>query len=155
VFSSNSSSGLYDENQEVIVMFKQLPIVATVVTISAFLLFPMVAQADTMRCDRSLITRGDYQGEVLASCGEPVISTRKTIYRSGIPRSRFRSLSPGHNFYSGYSGISKDELLIHNRSVIEVPVETWTYNFGPRYFMREVIFTDGRVTRINTLGYGR
>ena len=136
-------------------MFKQLPIVATVVTISAFLLFPMVAQADTMRCDRSLITRGDHQGEVLASCGEPVISTRKTIYRSGIPRSRFRSLSPGHNCYSGYSGISKDELLIHNRSVIEVPVETWTYNFGPRYFMREVIFTDGRVTRINTLGYGR
>jgi hypothetical protein len=155
VFSSNSSSGLYDENQEAIVMFKQLPIVATVVTISAFLLFPMAAQADTMRCDRSLITRGDHQGEVLASCGEPVISTRKTIYRSGIPRSRFRSLSPGHNFYSGYSGISNDELLIHNRSVIEVPVETWTYNFGPRYFMREVIFTDGRVTRINTLGYGR
>lgn len=136
-------------------MFKQLPIVATVVTISAFLLFPMAAQADTMRCDRSLITRGDHQGEVLASCGEPVISTRKTIYRSGIPRSSFRSLSPGHNFYSGYSGISNDELLIHNRSVIEVPVETWTYNFGPRYFMREVIFTDGRVTRINTLGYGR
>ena len=59
-------------------MFKQLPIVATVVTISAFLLFPMAAQADTMRCDRSLITRGDHQGEVLASCGEPVISTRKT-----------------------------------------------------------------------------
>jgi len=136
-------------------MFKQLPIVATVVIISAFLLFPMAAQADTMRCYRSLITRGDHQGEVLASCGEPVISTRKTIYRSGIPRSRFRSLSPGHNFYSGYSGISNDELLIHNRSVIEVPVETWTYNFGPRYFMREVIFTDGRVTRINTLGYGR
>ncbi len=136
-------------------MIKHFPIVAVVVTFSTFLLFPIAAQADTMRCDRSLIPRGDHQGEVLASCGEPVISTRKTIYRSGIPRSRFRSLSLGHNFYSGYSGISNDELLIHNRSVVEVPVETWTYNFGPRYFMREVIFTDGRVTRINTLGYGR
>lgn len=136
-------------------MFKHFPIVATVVTFSAFLLFPIAAEADTMRCDRNLISRGDHQGEVLASCGEPVISTRKTIYRSGIPRSRFRSLSPGHNFYSGYSDLSNDELLIHNRSVVEVPVETWTYNFGPRYFMREVIFTDGRVTRINTLGYGR
>jgi len=135
-------------------MFKDFPIVATVVTFSAFLLFSLAVQADTMRCDRNLISRGDHQGEVLASCGEPVISTRKTIYRSGIPRSRLRSLSLAHNFYSGYSELSNDELLIHYRSVVEVPVETWTYNFGPHYFMREVIFTDGRVSRINTLGYG-
>ena len=59
-------------------MIKHFPIVAVVVTFSTFLLFPIAAQADTMRCDRSLITRGDHQGEVLASCGEPVISTRKT-----------------------------------------------------------------------------
>ncbi len=136
-------------------MIKYLSIVATVFSFSALLAFPLSAQADTMRCDRNLISRGDRQGEVLTSCGEPVISTRKTIYRSGIPRSRFRTLSVGHNFYSGYSSMSNDELLSHNRSVVEVPVETWTYNFGPRYFMREVIFTDGRVTAINTLGYGR
>ena len=136
-------------------MIKHFPIVAVVVTFSTFLLFPIAAQADNMRCDRNLISRGDHQGEVLASCGEPAIFTRKTIYRSGIPRSRFRSLSIGHNFYSRYSDLSNDELLTHNRSVVEVPIETWTYNFGPRYFMREVIFTDGRVTRINTLGYGR
>ena len=136
-------------------MIKHFPIVAAVVTFSTFLLFPIAAQADNMRCDRNLISRGDHQGEVLASCGEPAIFTRKTIYRSGIPHSRFRSLSIGHNFYSRYSDLSNDELLTHNRSVVEVPIETWTYNFGPRYFMREVIFTDGRVTRINTLGYGR
>ena len=139
-------------------MIKHFPIVAAVVTLvtfSTFLLFPTAAQADNMRCDRNLISREDHQGEVLASCGEPAIFTRKTIYRSGIPRSRFRSLSIGHNFYSRYSDLSNDELLTHNRSVVEVPIETWTYNFGPRYFMREVIFTDGRVTRINTLGYGR
>jgi hypothetical protein len=34
-------------------------------------------------------------------------------------------------------------------------VEVWTYNFGPRVFMRENTFVDGRVDRIRTLGYGR
>jgi len=49
-------------------MIKHFPIVAAVVTFSTFLLFPIAAQADNMRCDRNLISREDHQGEVLASC---------------------------------------------------------------------------------------
>jgi hypothetical protein len=49
---------------------------------------------------------------------------------------------------------SDHELLIHNRLVIEVPVEEWTYNFGPRRFMRSIRFENGIVTSIETLGYG-
>lgn len=109
-------------------------------------------QANSMRCERELISRGDSQGEVLASCGEPVFSTRKTIYRSGIPNRRFSSFRVGEDYYAD---ITNSELLVHRRSVVEVPVEVWTYNFGPRMFMREVTFTDGRVTSIRTLGYGK
>lgn len=109
------------------------------------------AQANSMRCDRDLISRGDNQGEVLAACGEPLFASHKTIYRSGIPNSRFRTLSLGNGYYAD---ITSRELIHHNRSVVEVPVDVWTYNFGPRYFMREVTFTDGRVTSIRTLGYG-
>jgi len=123
----------------------------TVSTLS-FFLFAQTGQADTMRCDRNVISRGDHQGEVLATCGEPLIATHKTIYRSGIPARRFGVLSLSHGYYSDFTS---SELLHHNRSVVEVPVETWTYNFGPRHFIREVTFTDNRVTRIKTLGYGR
>ena len=110
------------------------------------------AQANSMRCDRDLISRGDNQGEVLAACGEPVFATHKTIYRSGIPTRRFGTFSSLGNGY--YVDITRRELIHHNRSVVEVPVEVWTYNFGPRVFMREVTFVDGRVDRIRTLGYG-
>lgn len=115
-------------------------------------LFAQTGQADTMRCNRNVISRGDHLGEVLANCGDPIITTHKTIFRSGIPVRRFAVLSLSHGYYSD---ITSSELLQHNRSVVEVPVETWTYNFGPRHFMREVTFTDNRVTRIKTLGYGR
>lgn len=35
-----------------------------------------------------------------------------------------------------------------------VEVDTWTFNYGPRRFMRRVVFEDGRVVRIETLGRG-
>ena len=109
------------------------------------------AHADYMRCERELISRGDHQGEVLAACGEPLIVSQRTIYRSGFPNRRLRSLSLGNGYYSD---ITSGELIYHDRSVVEVPVDVWTYNFGPRTFMREVTFIDNRVTAIKTLGYG-
>ena len=33
-------------------------------------------------------------------------------------------------------------------------VEVWTYNFGKSRFMQELIFENGVLRRINTLGYG-
>ncbi|MEM9069146.1 MAG: DUF2845 domain-containing protein [Myxococcota bacterium] len=33
-------------------------------------------------------------------------------------------------------------------------VEYWTYNFGPSRFMRRVVFEDGQVVRVETLGRG-
>ena len=120
-------------------------------SILLFSLLSQAAQADTMRCGRALISRGDHQGEVLVKCGEPVLASERKIYRSGFPNRRFRSLSLGNGYYSD---ITSGELIYHNRSVVEVPVDVWTFNFGPHYFMREVTFTDGRVTTIKTLGYG-
>ena len=38
--------------------------------------------------------------------------------------------------------------------LVEVPVETWTYNLGPHKLMRRLRFEDGIVVDIDTLGYG-
>ena len=119
--------------------------------ISAVLFADLATAESTMRCGRSLVSRGDSQGEVLTQCGEPVFASQRSIYRSGIPNRQFRSLSIGNNYFTD---ITNWELIQHNRSTVEVPVDIWTYNFGPRYFMREVTFIDGRISTIKTLGYG-
>ena len=109
------------------------------------------ANAASIRCGRNLISPGDHLGELVSSCGEPLVTISKTIYRSGIPRGRVRY----YNTRTGnFNDLSDRELIQHQRSVVEVPVEVWTYNFGPRQFMREVTIIDGRVDSIKTLGYG-
>ena len=37
---------------------------------------------------------------------------------------------------------------------MEVPVELWTYNFGPYKLMRRIRFVDGLVDEIETLSHG-
>ena len=37
---------------------------------------------------------------------------------------------------------------------VEIPVEIWIYNLGPRRLMRRLRFEDGRLVDIETLDYG-
>ena len=115
-----------------------------------FVLLPIVAEpAFAMRCGNKLVSDGDPQAKILKYCGEPVAVQVRTIYRSGFPR-RLSSLSDT----SSARHFSDEELLIHRRSVVEVLVEEWTYNFGPRRFMRMVRFENGLVAEVTQLGYG-
>ena len=38
--------------------------------------------------------------------------------------------------------------------VVSRTVEVWTYDFGPNRFVRLVSIAEGRVTRVETGGYG-
>jgi hypothetical protein len=93
------------------------------------------AQADGMRCGSRLIRDGDARAEVRAFCGEPADVQTRSILR------RPTYTVGGRIFYSG-------------DGLIEIPVETWTYNFGPNKLMRRVKFVDGVVDDVETLGYG-
>ena len=113
-----------------------------------FLLLAFSSSANALYCGNRLISSGDHQAEVYKRCGEPVYAKTKIIYRSGIPRHRIRRID---NYYP----LDYDtELLQHKRSVVEVEVEEWVYNFGPGRFMRSIRFEDGQVTRIRNLRYG-
>jgi hypothetical protein len=96
---------------------------------------------------------GDPQAKVLRFCGEPVSVQHRTIYRSGIPRQRFVTGTSLQNPDAEFE-VSHEELLIHDRSVVEVLVEEWTYNFGPHKLMRIVRFENGLVAEVDQLGYG-
>lgn len=93
------------------------------------------AGAETLRCGDDLITEGDPMARVLRLCGEPVDVQRTVALREPT-------------YWIG------GRLVRAAGGWREVPIETWTYNFGPSRFMRRLRFEDGAVVSIETLGYG-
>ncbi len=91
--------------------------------------------AQAFRCGTKLVHEGDTRAEVVAKCGEPADISRRSVWRQPIIWHR------GRPFYVG-------------EGLIEIPIETWLYNLGPRKLMRRVRFEDGLVVEIETLGYG-
>jgi hypothetical protein len=108
--------------------------IALLASLAWFACIPQ-AQADALRCGNKLIREGDVRSLVRDFCGEPSdIQTRSILRR------------PVFNI-NGRRTFGGDGL-------VEIPVEIWTFNFGPSKLMREVRFVDGRVEEIVTLGYG-
>lgn len=95
----------------------------------------MPAFADTLRCGSALVSDGDSRAKLLRLCGDPVDIENHSIVR------RSQYLRHGHLVYFGDARV-------------EVPVEVWTYNFGPNKLMRRIRLVDGLIDEIETLGYG-
>jgi hypothetical protein len=90
---------------------------------------------DGLRCGQRLVRQGDPRSQVRAFCGEPDDVQTRTILRRPVYELQGRRVYFGDN-------------------LVEIPVETWTYNFGPNKLMRRVRFVDGLVDEVETLGYG-
>jgi uncharacterized protein DUF2845 len=89
-----------------------------------------------LRCGTKLVSEGDTSGEVAAKCGEPTDVVRmKSVFRRPVIWVYGRPQYIGEDY-------------------IEIPVEAWVYNLGPNKLMRRLVFEDGVVSKIETLGYG-
>ena len=95
---------------------------------------PSIANADSMRCGSKLISDGDTQDEVLQYCGEPAERKRTWIVR----QPRFEVGGQEYSF----------------KGQEDVPVDLWTYDFGPNKLMRRVRMVAGKVESIETLEHG-
>jgi hypothetical protein len=111
----------------------RIPLLLGLTVAAAALAAP--AHADGMRCGGRLIRDGDARAEVRAFCGEPADVQTRTILRR-----------PFYNV--------RGRLVYFGDGLVEIPVETWTFNFGPNKLMRRVRFIDGLVDEVETLGYG-
>lgn len=98
-------------------------------------LFPAPASADAMRCGSRVINEGDSIEKVQQYCGEPAERSRTYMVR----QPRFEA---GGQEYS-FPGTE------------EVPVDLWTYDFGPNQLMRRVRMIAGKVDSIETLEHGK
>jgi uncharacterized protein DUF2845 len=85
-------------------------------------------------CEGRLISEGQAPWEVQAICGEP----------TQVDDSVEIVLQPAYDVF----GPVVDHLPV------AVPKSVWTYNFGPSRLIYRLTFRDGKLTRIETGGYG-
>ncbi|MBJ6801375.1 DUF2845 domain-containing protein [Geomonas propionica] len=92
---------------------------------------PAYADSDTMRCKGGIVSVGDSAGEVLAKCGQPATTSQ-----------------------SSKKVVQKDQPYGATRSITNIIVDNWIFNFGPSEFQYQLELQDGRVSRIQSLDYG-
>lgn len=85
-------------------------------------------QSGTLFCRNGIVSINDTIPDVLRKCGPPAFQDRREESRASGPR--------------------------YDRSYETITVDTWTYNFGPREFMYELTFRNGRVAKIESLDQG-
>lgn len=107
---------------------------AKLVLASLFVAAPTFAtEMETMICKNGIVSKGDMPIEVVAKCGEPAQRAQreeKRIERIWEPQGKERT------------------------ALSLVTVDDWTFNFGPNEFMQRLLFENGRLVRIESLGYG-
>ena len=116
-------------------------IVAAVLLLVLFL--PDTAAA--FRCGNKLVKEGMHEAEVIAICGEPTLA-RHLGYAIRSADIRYRRPTS--------SGIVITHTPGYYRYPVDVMVTEYIYNLGPRKFMRRIVFEDGLVASVETLGRG-
>lgn len=110
------------------------------------LFFAVSHDAFALRCGTHLIREGDSFSRVEKFCGEPESSQTRSIYRTVSIGWKNKYISPQRS--------ERSSERIQDTVTVEVIVDEWFYNFGPRKLSQKVIFEDGKVARIKNEGRG-
>ena len=99
------------------------------------------ARADGFRCASGrLVSEGDHMVEVRKKCGDPDFVAQRVDKRKVKVKVR--------------RWVIDHEEEDSEEQTVEVLVDEWTYDLGPRRFIRFVDFENARVTRVTTGEYG-
>ena len=107
------------------------------------LVIPGAARADEgFRCESGrLVASGDHMHEVRNKCGEPDSAGQRVEKRTRKEKVR-----------RWVQGVAEE--FTEEREV-EVVLDEWIYDLGPRRFIRTVTFENGRVVHVETGERGR
>ncbi len=108
-------------------MIQPIILVMALVLISVSL----ASASSSLRCGRALVSLGADKIEVKQKCGEPASRDSREVLK--VLRS------------------TTDRSETH----IAVFIEVWTYHFGPRGLGKQLHFQNGKLTDIQSLGYGK
>jgi hypothetical protein len=104
--------------------------------IALLLLLSWWQDAEALRCEHRLVSRGDTPADVLFKCGPPTMEHHRD--------EAVDIVEPV--FVEGKT------LLVARR--LTIPVEVWTYNFGPHALVYVLTFRQDRVVDIHTRDHG-
>jgi hypothetical protein len=96
-----------------------------------------------LRCGNRLITEGMHDSEVIALCGEPDTVRQLGFVLRPVVFTRPYGKPGYHSQQYVYAGFHQ-----------ELDVKEMLFNFGPHKLMRVIRFEGGRLTSIDTAGYG-
>jgi hypothetical protein len=98
-----------------------------------------LSHAESMRCGETgaVVSSGDTTAEVLTKCGAPTQREKRQECREP------------------HAGRRRADGQKSSRGTDCITVDTWIYNFGPRRLVHELIFKSGKLTAIQTPGYGQ
>lgn len=94
------------------------------------------APARAFFCDQDIVSEGLTKAEVFQKCGPPSFEDSRIEYRTA-------AVAP-----PGYPQIGVG-------TAVPLTIDEWTYNFGSNRFMQLLVFENGRLRQIRSLGYGR
>lgn len=101
--------------------------------------------AFAFRCGQKIVIKDMHEIQVRKACGEP--TTQRNL---GVA---IRSVHYPLRRVAG-NGVSIERYPGSGHLVEEVVMTEYIYNFGPRKFMRRLIFEGGILVKIETIGYG-
>jgi hypothetical protein len=114
------------------------------VVLGLFLLSSSEARADSMRCGNRLVSSGDTEYEVQATCGAPD-SVRQRVLRQVVYYSVPAPCRDPKARAACFAQVPTEVVRI---------VDEWTYDFGRNRFIQIASFEDGRLESVATAGYG-
>lgn len=103
------------------------------------------APAHAFRCGNKIVIEDMHEQQVINACGEPTAMRHLgyTVRAIGLPHRRNLVLKDAAGRFAGMHYYTE-----------EVIVTEYIYNFGPRKFMRRLVFEGGFLVEIESLGYG-
>jgi len=116
----------------------------SIALITVVLLLTSVS-AHGFRCGRKIVTENMHEAQVIRACGDPTTSRHIGYAVRGVYIPVRHSVSPG---------LTVEHFPGYGHFVEEVVVTEYVYNFGPRKFMRRLLFEGGVLVKIETIGYG-
>ncbi len=111
----------------------------------AVLLVLLATPAHAFRCGNKLVREDMHEQQVLQACGEPAT---KRYLGTAV---RNVHIPTRHNSLSGISGYRYGRYGFYTQEVV---ITEYVYNFGPRKFMRRLLFEGGVLVSIERIGYG-
>lgn len=100
------------------------------------------AASNSLRCDNKLVQEGASQYEVKSLCGAPDDVQQRTEARR-VQRAVQRPCARG----LGTCVVVVDDY-------VEVVVDEWVYDFGPRRFLQHLTFEGGLLVAVRSGSYG-